>query len=184
MAESADEQAPGASSDADDDEAASDPSDSWTNEHVREGYDVDGSESRTAPMRMETRLALNRMGTAVLGPVLWWVLAYVYRPSYSLLRAVGDALGKGGDVEQYVAEKEYVATTVRNGEDAGIGSREWFGGLALVGGLVLLGSGGGYVVGTAVAAPAGTAPGEVLPGLVLTGVGLALQAGAVALAAR
>lgn len=146
----------------------------WTNEHVREGFDVDGADSRTVPMRMETRVELNRMASAVLGPALRWLLDGLYRPSYPLLRRVGDRFGKGRFVEQYVAEKEYIAEAVQDGERYGVGSRGWFGGLALLAGLVLFGFGGGFAAGTVLLDLGESSSIEVLPGAVLSIVGVGL----------
>lgn len=103
-----------------DDVPSAPPAGGWINGYVREGFDVDGSESRTSPLGMDTRLAINRFLYDGTGPVLLTLGSTVYRVWYPLLRVGGRLLGREAAAEQYIAEREYVIHHLQNYERRGL----------------------------------------------------------------
>lgn len=96
----------------------------WINGYVRRGFDVDGSDSRTSPLSMETRLTINRFLYEGSGVVLLTAGSTLYRVAYPLVRLSGRILGRESASEQYIAEREYIIHHLRSYERQGLASEE------------------------------------------------------------
>lgn len=116
----------------DDGPSAARTSTGWTNEHVADGFDVDGSQGRVHRLSTGTRYAVARALYAFLGE-LYLSFARSDRSKYRLIRWLGSLSGRRHAAEQRIAEEEYVVTMVRQSDRPRRGSRDWL----LGGGLVL-----------------------------------------------
>lgn len=152
----------------------------WTNEHVEEGFDVDGAADRAHLLSVDTRFAVARALYAFFGEAIV-ASTRSERRLYPLVRTLGEAVGRREGVEQRIAEKEYLLTEITAVDRPAVGSRAWLLGAALVGGFVLTAVGGlGVVFGIVVAGVAPTtffAPGGRLV-VGLFGAGVATLVGA------
>lgn len=115
----------------------------WTNEYVREGFDVDGAESRVHPLGMDRRIRLARAEYAVASGFLG-----DSRALYPGIRWLGELLGREAAAEQLIAETEYVINRADDVERGGPGTRLWWLGIAYL----VVGLTGALAVGIALAA--------------------------------
>lgn len=96
----------------------------WTNEHVRSGFDVDGSQSSIHPIGMNWRIRLAQAIYEALGDT-GRTLSVGGRSLYPVIRQIGALLDRNRAAEQAIAEHEYVLQEMAAIERTGIGSRRW-----------------------------------------------------------
>lgn len=160
----------------DDDSSEARASSGWTNEHVADCFDVDGSQGRVHLLSTGTRYAVARALYAFLGE-LYLSFARSDRSKYRLVRWLGRLSGRRHAAEQRIAEEEYVLTRVRQSDRPGLRSRDWLlGGGLVVGYLLAILGGTGLVFAFVVGVVPPVTPSEpvIIVLTVMAGSGVAM----------
>jgi len=128
--------------------------DGWTNEHVREGFDVDGSSHPGGRQSATRRLQYQKIINELRGPIT----PKHGRGLYDFRRRLGRLLNREAAVEQAIAEQEYMIETVTESEGEGWGSADSRLGLIAIAGIGLLAFGLGKLLATALFVAVGAQP--------------------------
>lgn len=121
-------------------------SEGWTNAHVRDGFDVDGSTYRVNNLSRDWALHLHKMFYELFGAFIYrhvicnldrWI---EYPPRRLFWRVFGDER----TAEQAIAESEFIKANVLETDRDGIGSTYWLLGVGVTVSLLLVGAGIGW----------------------------------------
>lgn len=125
--------------------ASSTSDDGWTNHRVRKGFDVDGADSRTSWLDMDTRVAINQFLYEGTGIVYYTVGSISERALYPIFRAWYRLRDREAMAEQRIAEQEYIMHRLQDHERKGLTSIRGVLSLLLQIGWLLLAISTGYV---------------------------------------